>query len=136
MDETEAEPEAQAREGAEEGQSSPESITVSYTEGSDYKTVYADGAQGDFTGGGKFFLHFYLEFPFLPENTVHEIEEDGTLGSPLQYRDEVKIERRRQCGVVMDTQTMFELYEWLGRKLSQLEEAAEQSPSSDENEGS
>lgn len=106
-----------------------DSVEVSYTEASDYKTVYADGAQGTFTRGGKFFLHFYVEFPLLPENTIHSVDDEGNLGEPLEQLDDVTLERRRECGVILDLQTLVELHDWLGRKLSELQAISEAAPS-------
>lgn len=106
-----------------------DSVEVSYTEANDYKTVYADGAQGTFTRGGKFFLHFYVEFPLLPENIVHAVDDEGNLGKPLEQLDDVTLERRRECGVILDLQTLAELHDWLGRKLSELEAMTEEPPS-------
>ena len=106
-----------------------DTVKVSYTEASDYKTVYADGAQGTFTRGGKFFLHFYIEFPLLPENTIHSVDDEGNLGEPLEQLDDVTLERRRECGVILDLQTLAELHEWLGRKLGELQAISEEAPS-------
>lgn len=123
-----AEEQAQAEESPDTP-SEVDSVRVSYTEANDYKTVYADGAQGNFTRGGKLFLHFYVEFPVLPKNVVHAVDDEGNLGEPLEPHDDVTLERRRECGVILDPQTLVELYDWLGRKLSELEAMAEEFPS-------
>lgn len=100
-------------------------VTIKYIFDKSYNPQYVNGAAGGVNPAGELIVHFYLErFP-LPYEMTHEINEDGTLGAPMDVKPdgfERKVIRYINQGVIMNLASAEELYNWLGNQIRDLKE--------------
>lgn len=100
-------------------------VTIKYIFDKSYNPHYVNGAAGGVNPAGELMVHFYLErFP-LPYEMTHEINEDGTLGAPLDVKPDDfdrKVIRYIDHGVIMNLASAQELYQWLGDQILDLKE--------------
>jgi hypothetical protein len=91
----------------------------------DYNPVYVNGAHGGITPRGEIVANFYLERPPLPNEIVHAINPDGTIGADIVDVDPKDLNsslvRYVSNGVVLSYQNARDLHGWLGEKIAELE---------------
>jgi len=91
----------------------------------DYNPVYVNGAHGGISPRGEIVANFYLERPPLPNELVHAIKPDGTIGSEVidvEPKDlNSSLVRYVSSGVILNYQNARDLHIWLGDKIAELE---------------
>ena len=117
---TEARVEAKAADGDEK----PKKLRYHFIKSNAFRSIHADGVFGGVTPRLTIAATFFNERPPLPDQTVHEINDNGTVG------DEIKDERISRDGIVreleanliMDVEFAKALRNWLTTKIDLIEE--------------
>lgn len=104
----------------------PETARLLYTEGENYKTVYANGVYGKLLNQGELYLDFFQEFPPDPDEEVYKITEEGKAGEmisrePSGSENHLTLVREKQVRVIISGETAKNFYNWLGNKLGRNE---------------
>lgn len=118
---SEAEP-PQASEKGGDPDEEVDSIEIKYAEASDYKVVHVDGVRGRLSPNGYLVFDLYNERMSLPDEVEHRVDEKGNLGELVGGPRKLHIERRKECGVLMDLDTLVEVREWLDRQIRQIQQ--------------
>jgi hypothetical protein len=84
-----------------------------------YRSVYADGVIGSITPSNKVSLNFYASRKIIPKAITYNLNDDGTLGSPIDVSEDSKkgIIREIEFNVYMDRKAATNLYLFLQKIL-------------------
>lgn len=100
-------------------------VTFKYIFDKGYNPQYVNGAAGGVNPAGELIVHFYLErFP-LPYEMTHEVNDDGSLGAPVDVKPDgfdSKVIRYINNGIILNRASAEELYQWLGNQIQDLKE--------------
>ncbi len=102
-------------------------VTFNFEKSQDYRVVAASGAWGGITPQGDFFLDFFADHWATPNQVVHEIEPNGSLGKEVR-RDPphaLSATRTRQVGVVLTLEQAHILSEFVRGKIEAFKAARE-----------
>jgi len=99
-------------------------IKFKYIFDKNYNPVYCNGAYGGVNVQGEIVANFYLERIPIPNNVVHEINDDGNLSgivsSDPNDLDKVMV-RYITNGIVLNEDSARAIYEWLGEQIQTIE---------------
>lgn len=96
-----------------------------------FRTIHADGVFGGVTPTLGISMAFYSQRQPLPDQTVHLISSDGTLGAEIE-EDRISskgIVRELETNVMIDVVFAKVLINWLEDKVKQVEQAVSESTS-------
>ena len=109
----------------------PKKLRFHYIKSNNFRVVHVDGAHGGITPHGYIFFAVYNDRAPIPQVTVHEIDEDGSVTTE-DIRDERiskdGIVREVEVGLVMDLATAESLQRWLEEKINKLKELQKKAP--------
>ena len=94
----------------------------------DYNPVYVNGAHGGISPRGELVANFYLERPPLPNEITHSISNAGAIGDITDVDPEdlnSSLVRYVPCGIVLNYANARNLHQWLGDKISEMEQMAQ-----------
>jgi hypothetical protein len=115
---------AQAATPAEKGEP-PKKIRYHFLKSNAYRAIHADGVFGGVTPRLTIAATFFNERHPLPDQTVHEIKEDGTIGEEIRgeriSRD--GLVRELEANIIMDVGFAKVLVKWLNDKIEFIENA-------------
>lgn len=97
-------------------------IKFKYRYPEDYNPVYINGAHGGINAQGEIIANFYFERIPVPNAITQSINDDGSLGEAKEYEPAdlgTSLVRYIQNGVVMNIETAQQLYNWLGKQITQ-----------------
>jgi hypothetical protein len=106
---------------------SDSSFSFKYIFTYDYNPVYVNGAHGGVSPRGELVANFYLERQPLPNEITHAITGDGAIGdvTSLDPKDlNSSLVRYVPCGIVLNHANARNLHQWLGDKISEMEQLA------------
>lgn len=94
----------------------------------DYKIYPVNGVWGGMTPRGDLICHFFVEQQAIPEELVHKLEEDGSLGPPVEEpRKKPIVIRDFQAGILLNREQAISFANWILEKVSGYEKLKEQS---------
>lgn len=104
--------------------SRPPTVTFHYIKSNLFRVIHVDGAWGGPTPRGDVEVAFWSERVPIPQQMVHKVNDDGTIG------DELKEERIARDGLVREVETLIimnivnakALLAFLQRAVKQAEE--------------
>lgn len=107
-------------------------VRFHYIKSNHFRVVYATGAYGGLgPSGTNIHVSFYNDRHPVPQQLMHVLNKDGTLGAEVPEGRVSKdgIVREVEADVVMDLPAAIALRDWLSRKLKEVgvetEEASE-----------
>jgi hypothetical protein len=107
--------------------SNDSSFTFKYIFTYDYNPVYVNGAHGGISPRGELIANFYLERQPLPNEMTHAITDSGAIGELKAVDPEnlnTSLVRYVPCGIVLNYANASNLHQWLGQKISEMEQMA------------
>ncbi len=124
------------------GEEKPKKLRYHLLKSNSFRSIHADGVFGGVTPRLTIFATFFNERTPLPDQMVHEIKEDGTIGDEIRderiTRDGVV--RELEANVIMDVEFAKVLVDWLRAKIEfvekRIEEAKQDSKAKPEEEPS
>jgi hypothetical protein len=93
-------------------------ISFHYIKGSNFRSIYVDGAIGSVTPAGNIHCAIYNERPAIPRTTHHILDQDGRItdqGTVVDGRD--GFVRELEADLIMSLDTARSLSEWLNTIL-------------------
>lgn len=98
-------------------------IRFHYIKSSAFRTIHADGVFGGVTPRLNISATFYNERGPLPDQTVQDVREDGTLGTEILEERIIRdgILRELEANIVMDVAVAKSLVKWLNEKIALIE---------------
>ena len=104
----------------------PETIKFVYKKSDDYKSIYANGAQGGITVRGDFKFDLFHEYLLSPEEEIYKLTDTGDLGDKIEEEQDQKVMvRELKVGLTMSIQQAKSLADWLIRRITETEEFLE-----------
>lgn len=103
------------------------SVSFKYIFKYDYNPVYVNGAHGGISARGELVANFYLERQPLPNEITHAITSEGAIGdiTDVDPKDlNNSLVRYVPCGIVLNYANAVNLHQWLGDKITELEQLA------------
>lgn len=107
--------------------SSDASVSFKYIFTYDYNPVYVNGAHGGISPRGELVANFYLERPPLPNRITHTMSSAGIVGDIKDVDPEdlnSSLIRYVPCGIVLNYANARNLHQWLGDRISEMEQLA------------
>jgi hypothetical protein len=103
----------------------PKKVRYHYLKSNAFRSIHADGVFGGVTPRLTIAATFFNERNPLPDQTVHEVKEDGTLGDEIKGERIVRdgIVRELEANIIMDVAFAKVLVDWLSQKISFIENA-------------
>lgn len=119
----EAQPAAEAN-----GEEKPKKLRYHLLKSNSFRTIYADGVFGGVTPRLSIAATFFNERHPLPDQLVHAINEDGTLGSEIREERIARdgIVRELEANIIMDVMFAKALVGWLNEKIAFIEKRIEE----------
>jgi hypothetical protein len=108
-------------------QHTDQSIAFKYIFTYDYNPVYVNGAHGGVSPRGELVANFYLERQPLPNEITHTVGSDGAIGdvAAVDPKDlNSSMVRYVASGIVLNYENARNLHQWLGDKISEMEQMA------------
>ena len=104
-------------------------VTFFYIKSPHHSEIKVDGAIGGATPTAELAVSVYTERPAIPQRVVQTISPEGRLGEELTEEREGKegVVRVVQATLHMNLDKAKALHEWLGRNISQIEQALKDS---------
>ena len=99
-------------------------LTFKYIFNYAYNPVYVNGAHGGISPRGELIMNFYMERPPLPNEIIHEINPNGTIGDVVAEKPEDlknSMVRFIDSGVVLNYESARNIHFWIGERLKELE---------------
>jgi hypothetical protein len=103
--------------GADDRIVPPESVTFHYVKGPEFRTIHVYGAIGGLTTSGFLHIAFYCERMAIPQTTVQEIKDDGTLGAEIERTGKSGVVRQMETDIIINESTARNIKVWLDQKL-------------------
>lgn len=100
----------------------PKSIIIHNIKSSGFRQIHVDGAHGGITPTGMININFFSHRNAIPKGTEFEINENGSLGNPIQDFDDSKVGlvREFEFGTYMDLNTCINLRDFLDKKIEEF----------------
>jgi len=98
----------------------PSQLHFTYEKAEGYGLVHATGARGALTPGGDIMFELFSEAGVPPEEEVHELNPDGSLGrlvDPAPDKETIQVLRRLQVGVAVSLEDADKIADWLKEKV-------------------
>lgn len=97
-------------------------VTFEYIKSTQFRVIHADGAIGSVSPNGNLNMTFFSERPPIPRTLVHELNDDGTLGSniPEQTVTRKGVVREMDVNVVMNVAAVTSLIDWLKDRQKEM----------------
>lgn len=106
----------------------PKKVRYHFLKSNAFRSIHADGVFGGVTPRLTIAATFFNERNPLPDQTVHEIKEDGTLGAEIKDerigRD--GIVRELEANIIMDAAFAKTLVVWLNDKIAFIEKTIQE----------
>ena len=101
----------------------PESITFHYLKAQNFRTIHADGVIGNITPAGHIHMAVYSERPAIPQEMIHKVNPDGTLGEVIPEKTIVRdgIVREMDVDVLMNVAVAKNIKSWLEERIIDIE---------------
>jgi len=110
------------------GKNNDPTLAFKYIFTYDYNPVYVNGAHGGVSPRGELVANFYLERQPLPNEITHAITSAGAIGdvTDVDPKDlNNSLVRFVPCGIVLNYPNARNLHQWLGEKISEMEQMAQ-----------
>lgn len=91
----------------------------------DAPLYHVSGAHGGATPDGCVVMWAYMESAAIPDSQAGEVDERGQLVMQPKSAQNVTMDRRFQCGLVMTPVNAREISRWLDEQANKAEEAAQ-----------
>jgi len=98
----------------------PSKVHFVYEKAEGYRLVHATGARGAVTPGGDIMFELFSEAGVPPEEEVHALNANGSLGellSPRPDEEEIKVSRKLQVAVAVSLEDAGKIADWLKTKV-------------------
>lgn len=105
----------------------PKSIRLNYIKSQFFRVVHTDGAIGGITPHLEIHMDCWSQRGAIPQETVHEVLLDGTLGKEIRPERKTRegIVREVEVGLVFNVEVAKELIKWLQNKVDRIAEFTE-----------
>ena len=102
----------------------PEQVRFHYLKSNAFRVIHVDGAHGGITPKGQIQMALFNERHPIPQQTVHKLAADGSLGElvPAETVTKEGVVREVEAEAVMTLETAKSLVTWLNKKIEQLDE--------------
>ena len=103
----------------------PEQLNFHYIKSNFFRVIHADGMHGGVSHNGSIHMALFNERPAIPQQVVHKVTKDGSLGSEIREERVTRdaIVREVAVEVLMSLRTAKSLHKWLGEHVKRLEKA-------------
>jgi len=103
----------------------PKKVRYHFLKSNAYRAIHADGVFGGVTPRLTIAATFFNERHPLPDQTVHEIKEDGTIGEEIRSERISRdgLVRELEANIIMDAGFAKVLVNWLNEKIEFIENA-------------
>jgi len=97
----------------------PKAVPFHYIKSNSFRVLHTDGVVGSVTPSGLIFLGLYSERAAIPQIMVHEVTEEGQVGSerPEERVGKQGIVREVEIGATMSAETAATIISWLQEKI-------------------
>lgn len=112
---------ADNKKGAKGNGDAADRVAFDYIKSHHFRVIQADGAIGGITPSGNIHFALYSERHAIPKRLVHQLNDDGSLGSPIQSETVARdaIVREMEVDVLLNVAVARNLYQWLGAKIEE-----------------
>jgi hypothetical protein len=97
-------------------------VKFHYIKSNLFRVVSGEGAIGSVSPHGKIFFALYHERAAIPTGLTHFVSESGELGEISETETRGGIVRELEVGVLMDLADAIQLRDWLGSRISELQD--------------
>jgi hypothetical protein len=111
-------------ESPEEDDELPKSIRLHYIKSVLFRVIHTDGVIGGLTPSLDIHMDCWSQRAAIPRETVHEVQEDGTLGKEIRAQRVARegLIREVEAGLVFNAEVAKELIKWLQDKVDKIAE--------------
>ena len=98
----------------------PLKVRFTYEKAEGYGLVHTTGVRGGLTPGGGIMFELFSEAGVPPEEEVHELNPNGSLGKllyPAPDKEMIRVLRRLQVGVAVSLEDAGKIADWLKEKV-------------------
>ncbi len=98
-------------------------VVFHYIKSNHFRVVHVDGAWGGLTPQRNFTISFFNERVAIPQQVVHKVNADGTLGDEIQGKRLTRkgVVREVEVDLVFDVEVAVRLHKWLGERIPILQ---------------
>lgn len=89
-----------------------------------FRVIHADGVIGNLTPQGLLHLAVYSERTAIPQTSLHELNEDGTLGKSLETDGKEGFVREIDTDLIMTKEVAVGVRNWLNQMLKDFEDSS------------
>lgn len=110
-----------------DGEDKPKKLRYHLIKSNAFRTIHADGVFGGVTPRLSISATVFNERAPLPDQIVHEIKEDGTIGSEIVDERIARdgLVRELEANLIMDVEFAKVFVKWLTEKISFIEKTIE-----------
>jgi hypothetical protein len=106
----------------------PKKLRYHFLKSNSFRSIHADGVFGGITPRLSISATFFNERNPLPDQLVHSINDDGTIGDEIRDERIVRdgIVRELEANIIMDIEFAKALVQWLQSKIDVIEKRIEE----------
>jgi hypothetical protein len=110
------------------GEAAPSRVKFDFIKSNFFRVVHADGAFGGIAPHGQIAMTLFSERMAIPQEVVHEVQSDQTLGPEIRSERKTRdaIVREVEVCAYMNIDVARAVRDWLSRHIQTLESLAEQ----------